>query len=40
MLVVHGRMCIIFIFIEVDASEVGFEMAIFSQFKGSKERRV
>jgi hypothetical protein len=29
MLVVHGRWCIMFIFIEVEASEAGFEMAVF-----------
>jgi hypothetical protein len=27
-LVVHGRWCIMFIFIEVEASEAGFEMAV------------
>jgi hypothetical protein len=29
MLVVHGRWCVMFIFIEVEASEAGFEMAVF-----------
>jgi len=29
MLVVHGRWCIVFIFIEKEASEAGFEMAVF-----------
>ena len=37
MLVVHGRWCIMFIFIEVEASEAGFEMAVLFPFKGSKE---
>jgi hypothetical protein len=36
MLVVHGRWCIVFIFIEVEASKAGFEMAMFFPFKGSK----
>ena len=36
MLVVHGLWCIMFIFIEVEASEAGFEMAVFFPFKGSK----
>jgi hypothetical protein len=40
MLVVHGRWCIMFIFIEVEASEAGFEMALFFPFKGSKGWRV
>jgi hypothetical protein len=31
MLVVHGRWCIMFIFIEVEASKAGFEMAVFSR---------
>jgi hypothetical protein len=30
MLVVHVRWCIMSIFIEVEASEAGFEMAVFS----------
>jgi hypothetical protein len=29
MLVAHGRWCIMFIFIEEEASEAGFEMAVF-----------
>ena len=29
MLVVHGRWCIMLIFIEAEASEAGFEMAVF-----------
>jgi hypothetical protein len=39
MLVVHGRWWIMFISIEVEASETGFEMAVFFPFKGSKGRR-
>jgi hypothetical protein len=40
MLVVHGRWCTMFIFVEVDASEAGFEMALFFPFKCSKGWRV
>ena len=40
MLVVHGRRCIMLIFIEVEASEAGLEMAVFFPFKGSKGWRV
>jgi hypothetical protein len=36
MLVVHGRWCIIFIFIEAEALEASFEMAVLFPFKGSK----
>jgi hypothetical protein len=36
MLVVQGRWCIMFIYVEVEASEGGFEMAVFFPFKGSK----
>jgi hypothetical protein len=35
MLVVQGRWCIMFFFLEVEASEGGFEMAVFFPFKGS-----
>jgi hypothetical protein len=34
MLVVHGRWCIIIIFVEEEASEAGFKMAVFFRFKG------
>jgi len=37
---VYGRWCIIFIFVKVEASEAGFEMAVFFPFKGSKGWRV
>jgi len=40
MLVIHGHWCIMFIFVEVEASEAGFEMAVFFPFKGSKGWRV
>jgi len=36
MLVIHWQWCIMFIFIEVEASEAGCEMAVFFPLKGSK----
>jgi hypothetical protein len=40
MLVVHGRWCIMFIFVEVEESEAGFKIAVFFSFEGSKGWRV
>jgi hypothetical protein len=40
MLVVHGRWCLMFIFVEVEGTEAGFNMASFFPFKGSKGLRV
>jgi hypothetical protein len=40
MLVVHGRWCIMLIFVEAEASEAGFKTAVFFPFKDSKGWRV